>query len=198
MPVTFHIIITVGIIFWTVVHLITHLTSFAMDFSNKSFARGIMHNIVPTVTGLIILITFIIMGVSSMKPLRSLLRFIPFRLIHWIGGVIFYVLLLLHGINYWNPSFWKWLLPALTIFGVERIYRHVIIKRRKVDVISAGRYDTVSRTAIVELDRPKNLDFEPGQFIHLNLPRIGRRENGAIISTNIHIDTMTMCIIFYL
>ena len=145
-----------------------------MDSHEKSFVVGLQKNIVPTVTGLIILITFIIVGVSSIKPLRSLLRFIPFRLIHWIGGVLFYSLLLLHGIKYWNPSFWKWFLPALIIFVIERVYRLVINKAKKVSVISAGRYDSVSRTAIVELAKPNYLECEPGQFILLNLPRIGK------------------------
>ena len=38
----------------------------------------------------------------------------------------------------------------------------------------AGRYDSVSRTAIVELDKPRNINYEPGQYILLNLPRIGK------------------------
>ena len=169
-PITFHVIITIGIVFWTIVHLITHVVSFA---SNMPFVDGIKINLMPTITGLIILIIFAAIGMSSIKPLRSLLRFIPFHLIHWIGGGLFYALLLVHGINYWNPSFWKWLLPTLIIFAVERIHRHIIIKKKKINVVSAGRYDSVSRTAIVELDKPRHMDCEPGQYILLNLPRIG-------------------------
>ncbi len=114
------------------------------------------------------------MGVSSIKPLRSLLRFIPFNLIHWIGGGFFYLLLLIHGVNYWNPSFWKWLLPAILIFVLERIYRHVVVKRVSTNVISAGRYDSVSRTAIIEIDKPKHFEYQPGQYILFNLPTVGK------------------------
>lgn len=160
----------------------THLTSFAMDnltkTSNHTFRTNIRHHVSPTVTGLLILIIFVTMGVSSIKPLRTLLRYIPFRLIHWVGGGLFYFLLLIHGVNHWSPSYWKWLLPALVVFSVERLYRHVIVRRVKVGVKCAGRYDSVSRTAIVELEKPMYLDYEPGQYIMLNLPKIGECDMG--------------------
>ena len=156
-------------------HLLTHLSSFGIDKSlHDSFKEGVKENIVPLVTGLVVLIIFVIMGVSSIKPLRSTLRFIPFNVTHWIGAAVFYLLLLIHGVNYWNPSFWKWLLPAVIIFGLERVYRHVVMKKQKVIVKCAGKYDCVSRTAIVELDKPKLFDYEPGQYILLNFPKIGK------------------------
>jgi len=147
-----------------------------MDSAGKSFLTGIRENISPTVTGILVLIIFTVIGISSIKPLRGLLRYIPFRLIHWLGGFLFYFLLLIHGVNHWNPSFWKWLLPALIVFVVERVYRHVIIKKTKLGVKCAGRYDSVSRTAIVELENTVKLDYEPGQYILLNLPKIGMEE----------------------
>lgn len=179
-PVIFHVIIAGGILFWTVIHLMTHFASFAMDnfiktsrSNQTTFSTNIRHHISPTVTGFLILVIFVVLGVSSIRPLRTLLRYIPFRFIHWVGGSLFYFLLLIHGVNHWNPSFWKWLLPALLVFFVERLYRHVIVKKTKVGVKCAGRYDSVSRTAIVELEKPRTLDYEPGQYILLNLPKIG-------------------------
>ncbi len=64
------------------------------------------------------------------------------------------------------------------MFSVERLYRHVIVRRVKVGVKCAGRYDSVSRTAIVELEKPMYLDYEPGQYIMLNLPKIGECDMG--------------------
>ena len=129
---------------------------------------------VPTVSGFLIILIFGMLGLMSIGIIRKQLRFIPFHLASWIGAGLFYILLVLHGVNYYNPSFWKWLLPALIIVVVERIYRHVAIKRQRVAVKCAGRYDDQSRTAIVELEVPKGFKYEPGQYILLNLPWIGR------------------------
>lgn len=172
-PVLFHIIIAIGLLFWTIVHLITHFCSFTLDAVYDSFGDGIDTNVFLLITGFSVLAVFVIMSVSSIKFLRVQFRFIPFKILHWTGSGLFYLLLLVHGVSYWNPSFWKWLLPTLIIFTLERIYRHGVVKRRKVNIKSAGRYDSVSRTAIVELEKPRNFDYEPGQYILLNLPNIG-------------------------
>ena len=170
----FHIIIAIGLIFWTLVHIATHLCSFGMDAIYDGFGDGINTNIFPAITGFVVLGVVVIMSVSSIRFLRSKFRFIPFKILHWTGSGLFYLLLLVHAVNYWNPSFWKWFLPALIIFTLERVYRHVVVKRRKVSIKSAGRYDSVSRTAIVELEKPANFEYEPGQYVLLNLPNIGK------------------------
>lgn len=149
----------------------THFCSFGLTYAD--FRTGVSENLFPTITGCIALVVVGVMGTSSIKPIRSLLRFIPFRFTHWVGSGLFYLLLLVHGVNYWNPSFWKWLLPAVIIFVIERLYRHGVIKRVRVGIKSAGRYDSVSRTAIVELEKPKDFEFEPGQYVLLNVEQIG-------------------------
>lgn len=171
----FHVVIGMGLLFWTVIHLITHLCSFGLDAVFDSFGDGIDTNIFPVITGFVVLAILLIMSVSSIKFLRSWFHFIPFRVLHWTGSGLFYLLLLVHGVSYWNPSFWKWFLPTAIIFTLERIYRHGVIKRRKVNIKSAGRYDSVSRTAIVELEKPENFEYEPGQYVLLNLPNIGEQ-----------------------
>ena len=85
-----------------------------------------------------------------------------------------YLLLILHGIHYYNPAFWKWFLPAAIIFALERVYRHVVVRRHKVLLKCAGAYDDVSRVAIVEMEKPKGFRYEPGQHVMLNLPWIGK------------------------
>ena len=57
---------------------------------------------------------------------------------------------------------------------LERIYRLTAINKNKVTVKCAGRYDDQSRTALVELEVPKGFKYEPGQYILLNLPWIGK------------------------
>lgn len=171
-PKLFHVAVSLGILFWTCIHLLTHFCSFGLTYG--SFKEGMSANLFPVVSGFIVVVIFAVMGVTgAIRPIRSALRFIPFRFIHWVGAGLFYLLLLVHGVNYWNPSFWKWLLPAVIIFIAERIYRHGVVKKVKVNIRSAGRYDSVSRTAIVEMDKPKRFEFEPGQYILFNMHEIG-------------------------
>ena len=184
----FHMIISIGILLWVVVHMMAHFASFALEDRNASsnvtaedhFRENIKRNIIPTVTGIVAVIIFAVMGlVQSIDVIRKQLRFIPFHLTHWIGGGLFYILLLLHGVNGYNPSFWKWFIPAIVILALERIYRFTAVNRRKVAVKCAGRYDDQSRTALVELEVPKGFKYEPGQYILLNLPWIGQYSNNV-------------------
>jgi DMSO/TMAO reductase YedYZ heme-binding membrane subunit len=172
--VLFHVVIGIGLCFWIAVHIITHLVSFGLDTTiYDSFRSGIDNNTFPAITGFLALAVLFVMTISSVKFLRAQFRFVPFKILHWTGTSLFYLLILVHGVSYWNPSFWKWFLPALVIFTVERLYRHVVVKKRKVDIKSAGRYDSISRTAVVELQKPRNFEYEPGQYVLLNVPNIG-------------------------
>ena len=185
----FHLIISIGILLWSALHVTTHLVAFAMEDRNVSstvsagehFRQTLVMNIVPTVTGLLVAVVFVVMGIMSITAIRKQLRFIPFHLTHWIGGAIFYVLLLLHGVNFYSPSFWQWLLPAIILVIIERVYRYAAVEKKKVNVKCAGRYDDASRTALVELEVPKGFKYEPGQYILLNLPWIGKKSEAMTI-----------------
>lgn len=143
----FHLIIAGGVAVWTVVHILTHFTSMAVDgrSDNESslshFEDQVTDHLCPIITGGVILIVFLTVSLSSLRPLRRLVRFIPFYLIHWVGAGVFYVMLFFHGDNYVNPSFWKWLLPAVVIFVLERLHRHFLVKHHQITVRSAGRKD---------------------------------------------------------
>ena len=170
-----------GILLWSVVHITAHFVSFAVEDRNLSsnesthehFRQNITTHLIPTITGILAVFIFALLGLTSISVIRKQLRFIPFHVTHGLGAVVFYVLLLIHGVNVYNPSFWKWLVPAIFIVTIEKVYRYAAIKRHRVAVKCAGRYDDQSRTALVELDVPKGFKYEPGQYILLNLPWIG-------------------------
>ena len=116
------------------------------------------------------------------------MRFIPFHVIHWSGAALAYIILIIHGVNYYNPSFWKWLLPALVLVVLDRLYWIILTDRFNVEVKSAAAYDDVSRVAIIETDKPKGFKFEAGQYVLLRMPWIGEcsrlRLNGVIVQSN--------------
>ena len=174
-----HGIISCGILFWSLFHITAHLVTFAVhsDPTNTTtlerFSANVSTHLFPIITGVIAAAIFLLMALSSIGPVRKLMRFLPFTVIHWTCLLLFYLLLLVHGVHYYSPSFWKWLLPFAVLVVMERVYRYKVVPRHSVKVKSAGRYDDQSRTAIIELEKPSRFKFEPGQFILVNLPWIG-------------------------
>ena len=160
-------------------HLLTHIGSFALDNRNNTipshehFRDSLVTNLNPFITGLLIIIFLAILSVSSLPPLQSICRFIGFHVIHLIGMAFIYFLLVIHGVNHYNPSFWKWLLPALLIFVFERIYQFFVVNKYRVTVHTAAKYDELSRVGKVEVVKPKYFHFNPGQYVLLKIPQIG-------------------------
>lgn len=178
----FHVAIFITICVLSVVHVVSHLCSFA--FNNRlntttstyeNFRDNFHSSISPVITGIIICILMLVSMVSSLPCLRKLCKFIGFYVTHWIAAALFYIVLLIHGYNHFNSSFWKWLLPVVVIFILDRLYLLLVLNRFNVKIGKAFAYDETSRTIMVEIDKPKRFKFLPGQFIQLNIPRIGKK-----------------------
>lgn len=114
--------------------------------------------------------------ISSFPCLRKLCQFVGFYSTHWITATLFYITLLIHGYNHFNPSFWKWLLPVVVIFILDRLYLLLVLNQHTVKIGKAFAYDETSRTIMIEIDKPKRFKFVPGQFIQLNIPQIGKKK----------------------
>lgn len=177
---SFHLLIVAGIFAWTIVHIGTHLCSFALDDKNENTTYGehlkenAITHLMPIITGGLSILILLVLTLSSIKPLRSLCFFVGFYSVHWIGFTLFYILLIIHGTNYYNPSFWKWLLPVLVIYVFERIHNRWIVDRYTIKLLHAAPYDELSRTTKVEITKPKQYKFIPGQYLLLNIPQIGK------------------------
>ena len=195
--VHFHLVMVVGVAFWSAVHMTLHLCSFALDVHNTTsddhnttgtmrargggevgsrsnhFMDSLATHLCPAVTGVMILVALGVMCVSALPVIRKQMRFIVFYMVHWMTTIFVYILILIHGDRYWNPSFWKWLLPLLFAMGFELVHRHWITPKYTVIVKTAGPYDDVSRVTVIETEKPKQFDFLPGQFVMLNFQKIG-------------------------
>eukprot|EP00731_Ephydatia_muelleri_P027893 Em0019g766a len=136
------------------------------------FMSSLVTHLCPAVTGLMILVALGLMCVSALPVIRKRMRFIAFYMIHWMTTILVYVLILIHGDWYWNPSFWKWLLPLVFAMGFELVHRHWITPKYTVAVKTAGPYDDISRVTVIETEKPKQFDFIPGQFVMLNFQKI--------------------------
>ena len=188
-----HGLIACVLMLWTLLHVATHLASYALDnivddgnssssphtFSDSPVdhireSLSLTRHLYPSITGGLLLLLLAVFPLSSVGKFRRISRFIPFFLTHWTATALFYGLLLTHGNSFVNPSFWKWLLPAVIIALVELAYRYSVATWFGVRLAGARQYGDSSRVCMVELDRPRGFQFLPGQYILLNVPWIGR------------------------
>merc|ERR1719499_1304820 len=58
-----------------------------------------------------------------------------FRNIHFFG-ILFVILLVFHGKNYWGPNFWKWMLGPFLLFLMDKAFRYGLLAfdGREVDI----------------------------------------------------------------
>ena len=166
-------------------HVSLHLCSFALDGLNSTAQESHLHNfednltvnIVPVVTGTFALAVIAVVSLSTLSCFKKLLQFIPFHIVHWIGSAVFYLLLLIHGVDGYNPVFWKWFVPFALLYAFERFYRHYATKKYTAKLSKAKRYDENATVGVVEVDKPKWFKYNPGQYLLLNAPWIGELKN---------------------
>ena len=179
---TFHLTIVGGIVFWTLIHLLTHFCSFALDKEENStlttaenFRENFIANYFPSITGFVVICIFLVLFISSIPAIRKMCRFIGFHVTHWTALIFFYLLLVVHGINYCNPSFWKWLLPVAILLVTEKVYARFIANRYTAKVTMAAPYVELCRVSAISIkvEKPAHFCYTPGQYVRINVPDIG-------------------------
>lgn len=173
-----------GIFFWCAVHVALHFSSYAMDDdgteSNNNSTSEIMDNTERlrkklendpqfVITGLLIILFLLAMLTTSIKRLQVAFNFILFYTIHFVSSGAVYLLIFIHGANYINSQFWKWLIPITFLWIFEWLYRHYSNKVQKVNILEAH---TTGNMVIYKVAKPNLFKFVPGQFLSVKLPNI--------------------------
>ena len=105
------------------------------------------------------------MFVCSLPIIRRTGHFEVFYFTHYLY-VFYYILLVLHA-----PEFWKWFLPVGILWIGERLYRLVqMFLGRGRTVIEEGNVLPSNVTNLV-IKRPQNFNFNPGDWVFVNIPR---------------------------
>lgn len=97
-----------------------------------------------------------------------------FELFYWthLLYIVFYVLLIIHAAN-----FWYWFVGPAAIFAIEKAYN--LCKQ-----YTSSKGQTYLRSATIEeanvikltICRPSQFNFQPGDYVFLNIPKIARYE----------------------
>lgn len=176
-------------------HTLLHIASLAVDRNtttvNLSMQELITTKIVPDflnpiITGCLVIGILLVMTILAVSQIRQLCRFIGFHVMHWVCMGLIYLVLLIHGRQHFNPSFWKWLLPSLIAFSVERFYRFFLIKKHRIEVTNAALYDNNTRVIQIEAKKPQYFHFTPGQYVLIKIPEIGMQLYRCTITELIH------------
>lgn len=196
MDIQFHRIIGIGYGIWSIVHVIGHYVNYirvvgrSVDLNNTS--NSLTGNVLywlfvhPTgLTGHIILLGFILLLVGVMLRKRV---YEVFWWLHWIGIVIMVPALLLHGgfcllpnvvvaelggagKCEGNDDVWKWLLPGLCVYLLDRFIRLY----RTYTPSHRGTLTKIIQhpSNVIELQfafKRSRFNYLPGQYVLINVP----------------------------
>ena len=180
----FHFIFIVGIFFWCAVHVTLHLCSYAIDDdgdehnnstsgtkdNGERLRERLEDNPQFLISGGLIVLFLFAMTVTSIKRLQVSFNFILFYTIHFISCGSIYLLIFIHGSNYINSQFWKWLIPIVCLWIFEWLYRRYSNKVQKVNILEARATGNI---VIYKVVKPNLFKFVPGQFLSVKFPEIG-------------------------
>ncbi|XP_040567795.1 NADPH oxidase 5 [Lepeophtheirus salmonis] len=138
-------------------------------FTMKPGVFGIIGGIANP-TGVALIIIFTIMFICSLPFVRKTGHFQVFYFTHLMYWAYFF-LLILHA-----PEFWKWVIVPLSIYVIERLYRGLstMIGQGKSTIVDGVVLP--SRVTRLDINRPHNFRFNPGDWVFIRIPKIATYE----------------------
>ena len=127
-----------------------------------------LFGLVPWVTGVLIFVCMMFMYGAVPVGVKRF-HFEIFWYSHQLF-FFFFLFLLMHGTNYWNPNIWKWLALPGAIYIFERIYRHLSAYR----TVKVTGITLMDKVLIIEFDKESAFPngYKEGQYLFLNCPRL--------------------------
>eukprot|EP00698_Gefionella_okellyi_P022515 TRINITY_DN747_c0_g1_i1.p1 TRINITY_DN747_c0_g1~~TRINITY_DN747_c0_g1_i1.p1 ORF type:complete len:808 (-),score=69.39 TRINITY_DN747_c0_g1_i1:455-2878(-) len=127
------------------------------------------------ITGLLISVLLVIIFVTSRSCVRRRSRFELFWFSHHLF-ILFYGLLLLHGLQYGVPMFWMYFVGPGVLYFCDRAYRmFASIRHGGLCRIVSAR-SLPGQVLRLELVKPTPFSFEPGMYAELACAALSRYE----------------------
>lgn len=141
-------------------HAIAHFFNYTtqpLPFILSLFATRI------DLSGFLLLLVFSMMWLTAQTPIRKGGYFRLFYLTHTLY-VLWFILALIHA-----PNFWQWLIVPLIGFAVERLIRY---RKYKEPTVISNAQLLPGRVLALEIERPANFNYQPGDYLYLKCPVI--------------------------
>lgn len=171
--IEFHKLVAWFILLGTVVHTVAHFGNYST--LPDSFASSLF-NTNAGLTGFVLLLIMAVMYLGASELVRrgtgvgflgKLSTHAVFFCTHHLF-VVFFALLLIHGLNYLNPNFWKWFIVPGAIYALERAYREFWLKRELLPIVKAVPL-AGGVTALCITKPAVHWHARPGQYLFLQV-----------------------------
>lgn len=168
-------------------HTIMHVCNFSIhvvndpiiNYQNHTVAEWIFtskpghYGLIPGLanpTGVALFVILLIMFLCSQAFVR---RGGCFEIFYWthLMYVPFWVLLILHG-----PNYWKWFLLPGHLYLLERLMRLAWMKSERGKTYISSGLLLPSKVTHLVIKRPLHFDFHPGDYVFVNIPAIAKYE----------------------
>jgi Variant SH3 domain/FAD-binding domain len=119
----------------------------------------------PYVSGSFMVLALGIMWAGSRDEVRA-----DFGVMWWThqSYFVFYIMLLLHGRNYWNTEAWKYLVGPISLYVIERIVRWK--QAGRVVILSGITF--MAESIMLHIDKKGQPHYHEGQYLFLNCPLV--------------------------
>jgi predicted ferric reductase len=121
-------------------------------------------------TGFGALGVLLIMSIFAAPRIRRQ-KFELFYYTHAVGAVLFCAVLILHGIRFEKLYTWKWVVPFIALYIIDRTCRK-LQERRGYVAIDVSCSSTYANGKIIKFVIPKCLDYKAGQWAELCIPAL--------------------------
>nr|QKI80118.1 NAD(P)H oxidase [Asparagopsis taxiformis] len=180
----FHIVVAYTIAAAVVIHASFHL---AWLVAYDMWETGMWGFTMSAATGVVLLVVFIVMFISAMPKYRKK-HFRIFYLIHSVGALLFFGLLVFHGMYNRVPETYKWIAAPLIIYTIDRVLRRYKISTAELEL--TGEHSSLKGSDILELRVPKPFDYQAGQYAEVCVKSINSEWHPFTIASSPHEDSM--------
>ena len=146
------------------------------------------------ITGGLLVAVFAVMFITALPWFRKKKsQWRNFYMIHLGGAALFFVLLVVHGLKDGKLDSYKYVVPALIVYGIDRMVRHFNVSGATVFL---GNEDSSLKPGRILCLRVKKVfDYRAGQYAEISVPGLNTREwHPFTIASAPHEEDMTFFI----
>eukprot|EP00171_Calliarthron_tuberculosum_P000031 IDg31t1 len=172
----FHMIIGNMLVFGTILHVVFQACNYVMFklWSNNAPDRvGLAHFRSLLLTGILLLVIIAVMCITSLSCVRKK-KFEIFWASHTIGFVLYFFVLVLHGLHNKSMTTWRYILVPCVIYLFDRCVRFYREKDLRL-VVSRGALQQKG-DGMVCVRLPRTFTYLAGQYCELKLPCVSQFE----------------------
>lgn len=155
------------------------------------WGTGLWQITMSAVTGFVLLFIFSLMLFFARPKVRKD-NFRLFYFVHIVGATLFFALLVFHGMYDQDPETYKYIVPPLIIYLIDRVLRRV--KVVSADLELSAEHSVFKSNQVLELRVPKPFKYKAGQYAEIKVPSINNEWHPFTIASASHETTMSFYI----